>query len=77
MKLSSYIPGLALTALATASLASPSTGITAKQIKDFPGAFISYDKTHICEINAKAYSGYVRMPLTITTSIQGDRPYNI
>lgn len=54
--------GLSAACFATASFPPSPENIITKQIKNVPGASVSYKETHICGTKAKAYAGYVDMP---------------
>ena len=60
---------LSLASFAMASFPPTPENVITKQIKDIPGASISYKETHICETKAKAYVGYINMPADYLTDV--------
>ena len=52
-------------------------GVTTKEVSSYPGVSVSYKETHICETKAKAWAGYVHMPVSYLKDIEGSDPYNV
>ena len=52
-------------------------GVTTKDVTSHPGVSISYKETHICETKAKAWAGYVNMPSSYLSDVEGSSPYNV
>ena len=69
---------LSLTAcFAVAQFPPTPEGIATKQVAGHPGVSISYKETNICETKAKAWSGYVHMPISYLHNIETADPYNV
>jgi carboxypeptidase D len=51
--------------------------ITTKEISSHLGVSISYKETCICETKAKAWAGYVHMPVSYLRDIEAIDPYNV
>jgi carboxypeptidase C (cathepsin A) len=65
------------TSFAAAQFPPTPKGITTKEVSSFPGVSISYKETCICETKAKAWAGYVHMPVSYLQDIEGTEPYNV
>jgi carboxypeptidase C (cathepsin A) len=74
MRVLNILSSLSAASLAAASFPPSPENVITKQIKNVPGASISYKETHICETKAKAYAGYVDMPGECLADVGG---YNI
>lgn len=68
---------LALASFATAQFPPTPQGITIKEVSSYPGVSISYKETCICETKAKAWAGFVHMPISYLRDIEGIEPYNV
>ena len=68
---------LSLASYAVAQFPPTPEGITTREVSSHPGVTISYKQTTICETTAKAWAGYVHMPVSYLEDIEGDDPYNI
>ena len=62
---------------ATAQFPPTPEGVTSKEVSNYPGVSISYKETYICETKAKAWAGYVHMPTSYLSDIEGSDPYNV
>jgi carboxypeptidase D len=62
---------------AIAQFPSTPQSTTTKEASGFPGVWISYKETSICETKAKAWSGYVHMPVSYLRDIEGIDPYDV
>ena len=52
-------------------------GVTTKQVPNKPAVSISYKQTAICETKAKAYAGYITLPVSYLKEIETAEPYNV
>lgn len=68
---------LSLASLALAQFPPTPEDITTKQVSSYPGVSISYKPTTICETKAKAWSGYINMPISYLSDIESADPYSI
>lgn len=72
------VSSIALAAsFATAQFPPTPQGVTTKEVPSHPGVSISYKETYICETQAKAWAGYVNMPSSYLSDIEGSDPYNV
>lgn len=62
---------------ALAGFPSRPEGVQTIQVPQYPGVSIDYKSTCICETSAKAWSGYVHMPISYLQDIEGSSPYNV
>lgn len=68
---------VAIVTFALAQFPSPPEGVTVQEVESIPGVSISYRETFICETQARAWAGYVHMPISVLSDIETDEPYDI
>lgn len=71
------VGGSILASLVSAQFPPTPEGVTTKEVSSYPGVSISYKQTTICETKAKAWAGYVHMPISYLSDIETLEPYNI